>query len=219
VLDAVTFALESCAPGRHVLKLGDTFRNVADELKTKLCRVTEVNLAATAVPPLPENICWFDEILLLGVLERLPAPQTFLQELRRRMAPRGSEVIIATPNAASIGNWLIPARATICGESGGVRVGCCEGLFTFKTLRALLHQTGFEVREVRGVAVAAAPVSNSRWTGALLKLNQLLVKLLPRVFADQICVRARPATVLRQPQLKLAVKMPAMSPQMFGRIA
>jgi hypothetical protein len=217
-LDPIAFALEACPPGRHVLKLGDRFRNVADELKTKLCRVTEVNLALVAVPPLPENIRWFDEILLLGVLERLPAPQTFLQELRRRMAPRGSEVVITTPNAASLADRLMLALARICGERCVVRVTPDEGAFTLKTLRALLRQTGYEVAETRGLPVMIDSTACGRWTNALLKVNRLLLKISPHLFADQICVRARPTSAAPQPQVEVPGKRAAACPQIVGRV-
>jgi hypothetical protein len=218
-LDPETFAVEACAPGRHVLKLGDGFRNVADELKKKLCRVTEVNLASTAVPPLPENVSWFDEILLLGVLERLPAPQTFLQELRRRMAPRGSELVITTPNAVSFATRLMLTLADIGRERRNVQMIRKEAVFTFKTLRALLQQTGYELVEARGLPVAfQTAAGDRRWTRALLELNQLLLKVSQHLFAEQICFRARPISGVREPQVEVAAEETEPYPQMLGRV-
>jgi hypothetical protein len=217
-VDPVAFALEACAPGRHVLKLGDRFCKVADELKMNLCRVAEVKLESVAVPPLPENISWFDKILLLGVLERLPAPQMFLQVLRRRMAPRGSELVITTPNAASLAGPLMTALARICGDRCVMRVTPNEGVFTLKTLRGLLHQTGYELAEMRGLPVTIDTTAAGRWTNALLKLNQLLLKISPHLFADQICLRVRPSA-LGQPPAKVTATPPAACPQMLGRVA
>jgi hypothetical protein len=220
VLDPAAFAVDMCPSGRHVLKLGDGFRKVSDELKTKLCRVTDANLAITALPPLPENISWFDEILLLGVIERLPAPQTFLQELHRRMARRGSELIITTPNAASLASRLMLAIARICYDRPGVRLTSKDAVFTFKTLRALLHQTSYQVTETRGLPVAVETAgADVRWTRALLKLNQLLVKISPHLFADHICVRARPTAAAHKPEVRVATKRPTLHPRMLGRIA
>jgi hypothetical protein len=218
--DPQTFALDACAPGRYVLKLGGGCRSVARELKRKLCRVTEVALAPAPAPSLPANVSWFDEILLLEVLERLPAPATFMLELRRRMPRRGSEVVITTPNAISFATRLMLALArigrqprTICGKRK-------QAVFTFKTLRVLLHQAGYELIEARGVPVPfQSAVGDSRWTRALLKINQVLLKLSRHFFADQICVRARPVSTLRQPRIADQTEETAAYPHMFGRVA
>jgi hypothetical protein len=213
--DPQTFALNACAPGRYVLKMGGGSRSVAKELKQKLCRVTEVALAPAPVPSLPANISWFDEILLLGVLERLPAPATFMQELRRRMPRRGSEVIITTPNAISFPTRIILALARIGRERGSICGKRKQAVFTFKTLRTLLHEAGYELIETRGAPVAfQSAVGDGRWIRALLKLNRLLLKISRHLFADQICVRARPLTALRQPQ-----EATSGYPQMLGRVA
>jgi hypothetical protein len=218
--DPQTFALDACAPGRYVLKLGGGCRSVGWELKRKLCRVTEVALPPAPAPSLPANVSWFDEILLLEVLERLPAPATFMQELRRRMPRRGSEVIITTPNAVSFATRLMLALARIGREPGTVCGKRKDAVFTFKTLRALLHQTGYELVEARGVPVPfQSAVGDSRWTRTLLKINQVLLKLSRHLFADQICMRARPVCTLRQPHIEEQTEETAAYPHMFGRVA
>jgi hypothetical protein len=65
-------------------------------------------------------------------------------------------------------------------------------LFTFKSLRALLEQAGYEILEARGVpAPFPLAIGPSFWSKALLKLNQLLLKISQGLFAYQVCLRAR----------------------------
>lgn len=209
--DPVTFALNACAPGRYVLKLGDGARQVATELKNKLCRVSEAELAPTPIPRLPNNISWFDEILLLGVLEELPAPAIFMQELRRRMPRRGSEVVITTQNAVSWPTRLMLACARLGQKRENKLSDRRVGVFSFKKLRNLLRQTGYELIEVRGLPISfEGIVRDGRWTRVLSTVNALLVKLLPHFFADQICVRARPV----RPAVDTPIAINAPVPEM-----
>ena len=191
--DPVTFALNACAPGRYVLNLGDGARHVATELKRKLCRVSEAELAPTPIPRLPANVSWFDEILLLGVLEELPAPAIFMQELRRRMPRRGSEVVITTQNMVSWPTRLMLGLARLGSDRGNKAEARRAGVFSFSKLRNLLRQTGYDVIETRGLPISfEGLVGDNRWTRVLSTLNAFLAKLSPHFFADQICVRARP---------------------------
>ena len=191
--DPVTFALNACAPGRYVLKLGDGARHLAGELKRKLCRVSEAELMPTPIPRLPDNVSWFDEILLLGVLEELPAPAIFMQELRRRMPRRGSEVVITTQNTVTWPTRLMLACARLADGGRTKLADRRNGVFSFKKLRNLLRQTGYEVIEARGLPMAFdGIVRDTRWTRVLSTLNAIMVKFAPHLFADQICVRARP---------------------------
>ena len=219
--DPYTFVLDACAPGRYVLKLGGASRNLARDLKAKLCQVTEAVLTPTSAPLLPGNISWFDEILLLDVLEWLPAPGTFMKELRGRMPRRGSEVIITTPNALSFPTRVMLALARIGREGQTICGKRKQAPFTFKTLGSLLHQTGYELVEARGVPVPfASAVGDGRWARALLKLNQLLLKLSKHLFADQICVRARPICASCEPHAAADTKEETTAyPQMLRRIA
>ena len=87
------FVLNACAPGRHVLQVGTNHAHVAKELQRKLCHVTAITFHVSqaankskASPRLPENTAWFDEILLLDLIEQLPVPESFMNELRQKMA-------------------------------------------------------------------------------------------------------------------------------------
>ena len=199
------FAVNACLPGRYVLKLGRGHGEVARELKRKLCHVTSIELpvskratktvssrdASAAVPRLPDNVAWFDEILLLDLLDQVAAPNVFMDELRRKMARRGSEVIITSTNFVSLIRRALLALGGVRGTTA-VRGKNERRPFTFKSLRRLLEQAGFEIVETRGIPMAHLAGEVSRWSRGFVKLNRALARLSRHLFAQQICVRARP---------------------------
>ena len=155
-----TFALNACLPGRYVLKLGRGHGDVARELKRKLCHVTSIDLGVSdrakksiaapeltsAIPRLPDNVAWFDEILLLDLLDQVAAPDIFMHELRRKMARRGSEVIMTTTNLVSlIRRILLVLGCVRATESGAPKTsgahsplslcGCCSSKLVTRLLR------------------------------------------------------------------------------------
>jgi len=66
-------------------------------------------------------------------------------------------------------------------------------LFTFRSLRALLEQAGYQVLEERGVpAPFPLALGWNRWSQGLLRINACLIKLSRSLFAYQVCLRARP---------------------------
>jgi hypothetical protein len=201
------FALNACAPGRYVLKLGRGHGEVARELKRKLCHVTSIDLGVSNRPPsadssatmprLPDNVAWFDEILLLDLLDQVSAPDVFMKELRRKMARRGSEVVITSTNCVSLFRRMLLAV-------GGVRRSVAvpgkneRRPFTFKSLRVLLQQAGYELVETRAILMPLLSTNGAnRWNRAFVKLNRGLTKVSKHLFAHQICVRARPLAPTR----------------------
>ena len=210
---AQAFAVNACAPGRYVLQVGANHAHVANELKRKLCHVTAIAFdpkqaasksktsapAFSLAPRLPANTAWFDEILLLDLIERLPAPERFMEELRQKMARRGSEVVITASNVVSFFSRIMFALGRLACGHGGIPSGEGGRLFTFKSLSALLERTGYEIVEARGVpAPFLQAIGESRWSRALLKLNQVLLRISRHLFAYQICMRARPLYQRRQ---------------------
>jgi hypothetical protein len=233
ISNSQTFALNACAPGRYVLTLGRGHGHVARELKRKLCNVTSFELGASNRPPkaaasgdaappvarLPDNVSWFDEILILDVLDELAGPEVFMRELRQKMARRGSEVIIATANIVSL------IRRVLLALGGMRRSAIIRGRherrpFTFKSLRVLLEQAGYEIVETRGVPMPYPAVGDaSRWSRAFVKLNRALLMVSKHLFAHQICVRARPVASVRQPVSKSRFETTALYPSRVKRVA
>jgi hypothetical protein len=83
-----------------------------------------------------------------------------------------------------------------CGQFNYSRKGILglghRRLFTFKSLRALLEQAGYQVLEERGVpAPFPLALGMNRWSRALLALNNALIRFSKSLFAYQVCVRAR----------------------------
>jgi hypothetical protein len=221
-------------PGRYVLKLGRGHGDVARELKRRLCHVTSIDLgvgnrankkpaaardSATPVPSLPENVAWFDEILLLDLLDQVAAPDVFVHELRRKMARRGSEVIITTANVVSLIRRLLLALGGMR-RSAIIRGRHERRGFTFKSLRVMLEQAGYEIVETRGVPMPYPAVGDaSRWSRAFVKLNRALLMVSKHLFAHQICVRARPVASVRQPVSKSRFETTALYPSRVRRVA
>src|SRR5712692_7673623 len=85
---AQTFAVDACAAGRYVLQFGSGHADVTAQLKRKLCHVTAIDLDGSArrrksksfisAPRLPENVAWFDQILLMDLIEHLRDPERFM---------------------------------------------------------------------------------------------------------------------------------------------
>ncbi|MFN2541818.1 MAG: bifunctional glycosyltransferase/class I SAM-dependent methyltransferase [Chthoniobacterales bacterium] len=201
-----TFAVNACTAGGSILQLGIGHGNVADELKRKGCHVIAVDfgdneqvgrpqlvsLRLAPFPALPARLnC--DQILLMDLIEHLHDPEGFMDELRRKIGACQTEVVVMSSNVA----FFVTRLMLFAGQFNYSRRGILglghRRLFTFASLRALLEQAGYEVCEMRGVpAPFPLAIGNNRWSRALLRLNQMLLKISTRLFAYQICVRSRP---------------------------
>ncbi len=199
-----TFAVESCPAGRHVLQLGLGHANVAAELRERLCKVEAIDFAANEIagegaapsvpaPRLPRDLGRYDHILLMDLIEHMHDPESFMDEMRRRMEGRRPEVILTAANVA----FFVTRGMLACGQFNYSRKGILglghRRLFTFRSLRALVEQAGYEVLETRGVpAPFPLALGHHRASRALLFLNRLLIRFSRSLFAYQICLRVRP---------------------------
>ena len=202
-----TFAVATCSAGERVLQLAIGHGNVAAELKSRRCEVTAVDFgdhdiaahpAAVVAPPsapaprLPRNVGCYDHILLMDLIEHLHDPESFMDELRRKMEGRRPEIVITAANVA----FCVTRAMLALGQFNYSRKGILglghRRLFTFQSLRALLEQAGYEVIEECG-APAPFPLAlgANRWSRWLLSFNSLLLRLSKTLFAYQICIRAR----------------------------
>jgi hypothetical protein len=229
---AQTFAVSACAPGRYVLQLGIGNENVSTELRRRLCRVTATRSGTNGsakksripglvpAPRLPENLPWFDHILVMNLIEYLPDPEKFMEGLRRRMARRGSEVIITVTNVAFVMPRIMLALSARHRNGKNNLKSRHLRAFTFKSLHMLLEQAGFEVVESRGVpAPFLTRSADNRWSRVLLKVNQLLLRVSKRLFAYQICIRARPNSGVHQVFQRTIPRSAALPSHSLGRAA
>jgi hypothetical protein len=200
------FAVDACPGGGRVLQLGIGHANVVAELERRQCQVTAVDFAANEVtaetgkdaprvapsPPVPADVGGYDQILLMDLIEHLHDPESFMDGLRQRMRGSRPEVIITAANVA----FFVTRMMLLLGQFNYSRKGILglghRRLFTFRSLRALLEQAGYQVIEERGVpAPFPLALGKNKWSRAFLKLNQLLLRVSQSLFAYQICIRAR----------------------------
>jgi glycosyltransferase involved in cell wall biosynthesis len=200
-----TFAINSCIPGRRILQLGIGHGHVTAELEKKLCHVTAVDFAPNEIvkssagspfvsrPTVPADVERYDQILLMDLLEHLHDPETFLDELRQKARGTRPEIIITAANVAFFITRMMLALGQFNYSRKGILGMGHRRLFTFKSLRNLLEQGGYEVLEARGVpAPFPLAIGTNRSSRALLALNQLLIRFWKRLFAYQMFIRARP---------------------------
>jgi glycosyltransferase involved in cell wall biosynthesis len=227
-----TFAVEACAPGKSVLQLGIGHANVAAELKRRGCDVTAFDFAANelaenlgtirsaASPSLPTGLSAYDQILLMDLVEHLHDPENFMEALRRETAGRRPEVIITSANVAFFVTRIMLALGQFNYSRKGILGIGHRRLFTFKSLRALLEQAGYEILEARGVpAPFPLALGTNFWSRMLLLANQLLLKISQGLFAYQVCIRARALPDSRHLLTETISGSAKLRSELLGRVA
>ncbi len=200
-----TYALDAVPARSRVMDLGTGPGHLARELVDKGCTVTLVDrLPPTEVPrgaevvlrdlnadPLELDLSRIDVLLLLDVLEHLHEPERFLAALRRNLDHRPRTLVLTTPNVA----FAIQRLMLLAGQFNYGKAGILDRtharLFTFRSLRRLLVDSGLRIREIRGIPAPfpKAVGENALGTG-LLRLNQALIRVSPTLFSYQIFVEA-----------------------------
>jgi hypothetical protein len=230
-----SFAVGACPAGRQVLQLGIGHANVAAELRSRLCKVTAVDYSANEVaaersasatmapvpaPHLPTDVSSYDHILLMDLVEHLHDPEAFHGRIAPRDGGRRPEVIITSANVA----FCVTRFMLACGQFNYSRKGILglghRRLFTFGSLRALLEQAATKVIEERGVpAPFPLALGENRWSSALLKINGAMIKVSKRLFAYQVCIRARALPDSRHLLRETISGSTALREQLLERVA
>jgi glycosyltransferase involved in cell wall biosynthesis len=225
-----TFAVESCAPGKHVLQLGIGHANVAAELERRECRVTAIDFSASELdsnanhvavnPSLPANLPDYDQILLMDLIEHLHDPENFMEALRKQTAGRRPEVLITSANVAFFVTRFMLAFGQFNYSRKGILGIGHRRLFTFKSLRALLEQAGYEILEARGVpAPFPLALGANFWSKTLLRINGMLLTFSKSLFAYQVCIRARALPDSRHLLTETISGSAALRSQFLDRVA
>jgi glycosyltransferase involved in cell wall biosynthesis len=203
-LSSHTAAIDAARPGGHVLDVGCGQGLVAAEFAKKGCSVTGMDrLAPEAANGInfirwdldrkefPVSVSQFDQIFLLDIVEHLKEPGNFMDELRFAADCKRPEIILTTANIA----FLATRAMLVCGQFNYGKKGILDSththLFTFRSLRALLEQSGYKVLEVRGLpAPFPTALGNNAVSRFLLNVNRALIWLSKGLFSYQIFVRA-----------------------------
>ena len=201
------FAIDNVPPGSHVLDIGCGDSLVGQELRKKNCYIESIDAEDPSdktkinkftkmdlnTPDLTIDIERFDYILLLDVLEHLEEPEKFIYHLRIKANGKAPKFIISVPN---IGFFIMRLQLLMGRFSYGIRGILDLGhrrLFTFKTIYRLLDQAGYKILQHKGLpapfplAIGLNPVSKF-----MLKLNELFIRILPKLFSYQIILIATP---------------------------
>jgi glycosyltransferase involved in cell wall biosynthesis len=200
-----TAAIEAARAGNRVLDVGCGQGYVARELAAKGCRVTGMDQYAPDIsaagidfirwnldrPEFPVNVSGFDQIMMLDIIEHLKEPEKFMDELRFAAVCKRPEVVITTANIG----FFVTRLMLFFGQFNYGRKGILDAthtrLFTFRSLKALLEQSGYNVLEVRGIpAPFPKAIGNNFVSRFFLRANQTLIRLSKGLFSYQIFVRA-----------------------------
>ena len=200
-------ALAFIKPGTRVLLIGRGSRFGA-ELRDRGCTVILLDGPPPAArrPPdghrhdgldadeLPASLAEFDVVLLLDGIDRVRAPELFVDRLREavRLAPHVTLLV----SSANIG-FIVIRLMLLVGQFNYGKRGILDmthyRLFTPRTLRRLLEQGGFAVRAMQGAPLPFPVVlGDGRTARLLLWLNGLLLRLSKSLFAYQIIAIATP---------------------------
>jgi glycosyltransferase involved in cell wall biosynthesis len=207
-----TMALARIAPGSSVADVGCGPGYISRALSSKNCRVTGID----QFPPAPDtglerfvhcdlndsnfplDAGSFDHILLLDIVEHLRAPERFLDSLREsRKGDVAVKVILSTGNIAFIVTRLALLVGWFNYGPRGILDLTHTRLFTFKTARALLEQSGYRVLEVRGVPAPFPLALGDGWLARVaLAVNKGLIKISKSLFSYQIFIVCTPLPTL-----------------------
>jgi glycosyltransferase involved in cell wall biosynthesis len=202
-----TAAIDVARPGNRLLDIGCGRGYVARELAAKGCHVTGMdqyipdrtveNAGIDFIrwnldrAEFPVNVSGFDQIMMLDIIEHLKEPEKFMDELRFAAACKRPEVVITTANIG----FFVTRAMLFFGQFNYGRRGILDAthtrLFTFRSLKALLEQSGYNILEVRGIpAPFPKAIGNNFLSRSLLRANQALIGLSRGFFSYQIFVRA-----------------------------
>ena len=202
-----TAAIDAARPGNRVLDIGCGQGYVARELAAKGCDVTGMDQYIPAKSEenagidfirwnldraeFPVNVSGFDQIMMLDIIEHLKEPEKFMDELRFAALCKRPEVVLTTANIG----FFVTRLMLFFGQFNYGRKGILDAthtrLFTFRSLKALLEQSGYNLLEVRGIpAPFPKAIGDNVLSRFFLRANQALIRISKGLFSYQIFVRA-----------------------------
>src|SRR5216110_1256743 len=113
---------------------------------------------------------------MLDIIEHLKRPEDFMDELRFATGCKRPEVIITTANIGFFATRLMLLLGQFNYGKKGILDATHTRLFTFRSLRALLDQSGYNILEVRGIpAPFPKAIGNNLVSRFFLRVNRALI--------------------------------------------
>lgn len=203
-----TLAIDTVPPGAHVLDVGCGPGFLAAELNKKGCIVDgadqwppdDPNIFKTfhlwhEPKPLDIDLRGYDWILLLDIIEHLRNPEQFLDRLRHaaQSFENPPRIIVTTGNVV----FFIVRFQALLGRVNYGKRGILDmthtRLYTFRTLRHLFEQCGFQVQRIEGIpAPFPLALGNNRLARLMMGINNALIGLARGMFSYQIFMVVTP---------------------------
>lgn len=210
-LSSHTLAIANVAENSRVIDFGGGQGRVAAELRKKGCYTAGVDMVELIDKSVYNefyrqnldelkiefDLKKFDHVLLLDILEHLSNPEIFLDTLRSGFGLNRPKIIITAPNIA----FFIMRLQLLFGQFNYGKEGILDKthkrLFTFKTLKRLLKQCGYEILKTKGIpAPVPKAVGKTFFSKTLLNINRLLMYISKTFFAYQIYLEVKPLPVV-----------------------
>ena len=139
------------------------------------------------------DISQYDTVLALDIIEHLNSPERFLLDLKNKIGSNHAPLVyLSTPNVAFFLLRLGLLFGRFSYADRGILDISHKRLFTSSSLKKLLSETGYEIKSQIGIGAPVLPFSRGLLFRKLAWLSQALARLLPRIFAFQFIVIAKP---------------------------
>jgi len=210
-LSSHTLAIKNVHEKSKVLDIGGGQGLVSLELKKKGCRVTGIDQCSLMYAEnydeyhqkdiesasLDFDFSKFDVILMLDIIEHLSNPEEFLDSLRAKSGLNEPRIIVTSPNIAF---WIIRLQL-LFGQFNYGKQGILDKthkrLFTFKTLKKIFNQCGYEILKVKGIPAPYPKAIGKNFISKLLiEVNRWLIWISKSFFSYQIYMEVKPLPVV-----------------------
>jgi len=198
-------ALDAVPAGATAIDFGAGPGEFARALVSKGCRVAVVDrsfpqsLADLGVEVFQQDldaeptfdVRGYQYLMMLDVIEHLKEPERFIERIRAQFDYSPSTLVLTTPNVAFLVQRVMLAVGQFNYGKAGILDRTHTRLFTFRSLRRLLQDAGFRIKEIRGIPAPFPKVLGKGMAGkAALAVNQFLIRVSKTLFSYQIFVIA-----------------------------
>lgn len=211
-LSSHTLAIKNVQPNSKVLDIGGGQGLLAYELKKKNCYITGIDQCDLQnthyydefyrqdidLASFDFDFSRFDTILMLDIIEHLSNPEEFLDNLRAKAGLNQPRIIVTSPNIAF---WIIRLQLLL-GQFNYGKQGILDKthkrLFTFKTMKKIFLQCGFEILKVKGIPAPYPKALGINFVSKLLiEVNRWQIAVSKSFFSYQIYMEVKPIPVVK----------------------